>query len=202
MPKTFPVLKKGYDPQEVDNYISKLEQELNDFKQREQAISHAIMDAQVTSKKIVKAAKDEAGQIQKEAILQLDSIRRKVSYIKQKIETFQASYNQFIERFTVNINQDDINKLYHQLDELSNSLRVDESTEQPIAKPNLTKPNDEETVDSNENEPTQASTENTKSDEPDSTKAEEDSKSDLIDEEEDSPFMGMGGFNSNLFTID
>lgn len=125
MSKTFTFIRRGgYDPQEVDDYIERLEKELESFHQREQMISNSIMDAQLTANKIIKKAEDEANHIQKDAILQLDSIRRKVSFIKLKIESFQTSYNQFIEKFTTGINHEDINKLYDQLDDLSGTLTV------------------------------------------------------------------------------
>lgn len=244
MPKSFTYVRKGgYDPQEVDDYLERLEKEIESFRQREQMISNAIMDAQLTSKKIIKKAEDEANHIQKDAILQLDSIRRKVSYIKQKIESFQISYNQFIERFTVSINHEDIDKLYYQLDELSSALQVEKSNQAPTYEPKQNAPafslNEQQNVNSfsssNESFSLPEHNPNNKQSTFDFEEKDDSNSFNVNDikanfneskansfnvneikpnvntsapkksddkEDDDSSFLGLGDFHSNLFTID
>ncbi len=56
----FKTVRKGYDPAEVDQYISDLEKQLNEFKSKEEFINKAMVSAEMTASEIKNKAENES----------------------------------------------------------------------------------------------------------------------------------------------
>ena len=56
----FTYVKRGYDPEEVEKYITTLEQVIKSYKDKDNAIKNAIISAQVAADNVVKNARLQA----------------------------------------------------------------------------------------------------------------------------------------------
>lgn len=124
MATSFTMIKKGYDPNEVQEYISLLEKELAEYKSKEQFISQALVEAQVSAKNVIQQAKEQAQQIEKDAIEQLQSVREKIHESKDKLFQFEEDYASFIKRFAASFSEEELNKLLNSLDSIYATLEV------------------------------------------------------------------------------
>ncbi len=129
MNQSFTVVKKGYDQKEVTKYILQLESELNRYKEKEEHISKALVEAQSSSTRIIQDAELQAKNIEINALAQLEHLRNQIQSTKEKLENFQIRYNQFIQRFTLSFNDDDLNSLFSALDTIAATLEVDDESE-------------------------------------------------------------------------
>ena len=63
----FQIVRKGYNPDEVDAYIEDLENQLNEYKEKSSTINKAIINAQIAADNIIKAAHAETEKILSQA---------------------------------------------------------------------------------------------------------------------------------------
>lgn len=124
MATSFTMIKKGYDPQEVQNYISLLEKQLAEYKSKEQFISQALVEAQVSAKNVIQQAETQAAQIEKDALEKLQNVRDKIHQSKEKLYQFEEDYSSFIKRFSSSFSEDELNKLLSSLDRIYTTLEV------------------------------------------------------------------------------
>lgn len=127
MSTSFNTVKKGYDPKEVQEYIQLLEKELATYKDKEEFISRALVEAQVSAKNVVEQAKDQAVQIEEDAKHKLEHIKEKIEKSKEKIYQFEEEYANFTKRFEASFNENELNKLLTSLDSIYTSLEVSQS---------------------------------------------------------------------------
>ena len=102
----FRIVKEGYDKEEVDQYIFKLNEEIKKYKKKTTAI-------------------------EAEAYQQLTSFDRKIKHIRMKLDAFQSQYNQMIHRYLISMNNDDFSNLYSSLDKISKSIHTKRSETNP-----------------------------------------------------------------------
>lgn len=99
MSNTFSIIKKGYSPQEVDDYLIQLEETIDNYKLEEQYISQALVESHITAKKIIEEAEIKAFEIEKDALIQLEHLKHELENTKKKLESFKNDYDIFLERF-------------------------------------------------------------------------------------------------------
>lgn len=122
MESKFNYAKKGYNIDEVNNYIKRLEEELDSFKSSQTVISQAIVHAENTAQRIIDDAHLEAQNIHKDSKQQLDQLKKKIKYMRMKLDSFQSNYNQLIHKYIISMNNDDFHNLYTSLDKLADTL--------------------------------------------------------------------------------
>ena len=130
----FTLVKKGYNPSEVDSYINTLDMVLKSYKEKDLSIKNAILNSQIAADNIVRnaeisaeqtirAAEKQAAEMKAEAARQLDKIRESV--IKQKLflNDFTHDYNTLAEKYLNAHNENEINAIAARIDELDQYLR-------------------------------------------------------------------------------
>lgn len=130
MATSFTMVKKGYEPKEVQEYIRLLEKELESYKNKEQFISQALVEAQVSAKNVIEQAEQQAIQIEEDAFSKLEHVKEKIEQSKEKLYKFQDDYSSFIKRFSSSFNDEELNKLLTSLDSVYATLEGSGSTEE------------------------------------------------------------------------
>ena len=118
----FDLVKRGYDPEEVDKYIRQLERTVQEYKDKDAAISNAILNAQVAADNIVRNANIRAEDILKVALEKLESVHRSVEKQKQVVKNFQEDYTDMVNRYLKNIQTKDFLEIFQTITELENYL--------------------------------------------------------------------------------
>lgn len=131
MRTTFTTVKRGYDPLEVDRYISRLEEELTTFRTNQTAIANALIHSENAAQKIINDAHKDAEKLQKESEEKLLELQKKIKHMRMKLDSFQSNYNQLMHKYIVTMNTEDFNELFDSLDQLSDSF-APKATEQQI----------------------------------------------------------------------
>lgn len=119
----FTIVKKGYAPNEVDEYISKLEEIIKSYKDKDIAIKNAIISAQVAADNIIKNAELQAASYKLKAIEDLESIQDGILSQKDTLNTFKNDYDELIKKYLLTINQDDINILNQKIDTINKDFK-------------------------------------------------------------------------------
>ncbi|WP_105618603.1 hypothetical protein [Vallitalea okinawensis] len=124
MRQNFTTVRKGYSPEEVEKYISELENIIDYYKERESAITKAVINAEVTAENIVDDARVKAQDIEREALNRLNDVKEKTIQTKEKLEVFQKKYNILIQDYLVTLRSEEMVDLFDQLDEITDFLEV------------------------------------------------------------------------------
>lgn len=115
----FSIAKKGYNIQEVEDYIEELEKQLDEYKEKSSAINNAIINAQLAADNIINNAKERAGKIvsaaeleaksiKEKAISQIVSMKSNIAAQKKVIADFENEYTSFLKRYIKPVNSNDI----------------------------------------------------------------------------------------------
>lgn len=123
--KNFSIVKRGYDSTEVDQYIRQLEREIEQYKSKEEAITRAVVQAELTADKILTDADMKAARMEKSAVDQLQYLRNKVLTIKRQMKTFQKDFNELIQSYLVTLQSKDILDVFDELDTIIDFLDPD-----------------------------------------------------------------------------
>lgn len=135
MRNNFTVVKKGYDPTEVESYITRLEEELTQFRSTQAAIANALIHSENAAQKIINEAQLQSDKLRKESEESLLELQKKIKHMRMKLDSFQSNYNQLIHKYIVSVNNEDFNDLFEALDNISDSLSP-QSTEQHLRQGN------------------------------------------------------------------
>ncbi len=114
MQSNFSLVKRGYDPNEVDDYILELRNQLKSYKDKDNAIKNALINAEIAADNIIKNAKvkalqiteqaqDEAFATKKDAFQALDEINSSIIEQKKMLSEFQKDYNVILNKYLKNI---------------------------------------------------------------------------------------------------
>ncbi|QUH30391.1 hypothetical protein [Vallitalea guaymasensis] len=122
MSNSFSIIKKGYSPQEVDDFIMELEDAIDDYKLKEQYISQALVESHITSKQIIEEAEIRAFEIEKDALIQLEHLKHELDNTKKKLETFKNDYDIFIEHFKNSFTDTELQTILDTIDEIDNII--------------------------------------------------------------------------------
>ena len=118
MEQLFNVVKRGYDQDEVDNYIQTLETLIKSYKDKDDTIKNAIINAQISADNIIRNAEIEAERIKKRAVSLLDEIQLTVDGQKAIVRAFQEDYNKLVSKYLQNIGSAEVDKVLGKLVEL------------------------------------------------------------------------------------
>ncbi len=118
----FSVVKRGYDPDEVNEYINKLEDIIKSYKEKDTAIKNAIVSAQVAADNIIKNAELEAMSRKYKTIEVLNTIQNDITKKKSILKTFQEDYNNLIRKYLTDFNDVEFLSLFNSLNELEENI--------------------------------------------------------------------------------
>lgn len=108
MPNRFNVEKKGgYDIDEVDEYIEKLESVVKSYKDKDSAIKNAILSAQVAADSIIRNAKNRSYEMKENSVKKIQDIVASVAVQKKMLKDFQEEYNRQIAKYVHDVNEKD-----------------------------------------------------------------------------------------------
>jgi DivIVA domain-containing protein len=128
MTKDFSLVRKGYDPEQVDTYITRLENDLNAYKQKEKAITQAIINAQITADQIVENAKMDVQKMQKTTKKRLEDVQDMLDEATKKLLLFKDRYNQLISEYLIDFNEKDFHDLFEELADIRRSFSPEQVT--------------------------------------------------------------------------
>ena len=130
--KSFTTVRRGFDPAEVEQYIleleatlSKKEQQLTDYQNKENAITKAVVEAQLTADSVIRAANDEAEKLKMEAAAELEDVKQKATALRQNLIAFQQEYNRILQQYLVAVRCTDMVEIFDRLDALLAKLGTD-----------------------------------------------------------------------------
>ncbi len=120
MAAKFNLVKRGYEPSEVDAYIETLENVIRSYKEKDKSIKNAILSAQVAADNIVNEAKEHAEEIVANSHSYLEDIKASISEQNTLIDGFKKDYNSLVEKYIVKANEEDFRLLKNRLKTLEN----------------------------------------------------------------------------------
>jgi len=133
----FTLVKRGYDPTEVDKYIDTLEQVIKSYKDKDNAIKNAIISAQMAADNMVKNAKLQADDYKAQIVKELGKVREDIDRQRMRMQAFQDVYNGLIRKYLKELDGDDISQLFTRLDDID-SLVTDLMQKDLIEKDDMT----------------------------------------------------------------
>jgi len=132
MATKFNVVKHGYEPTEVDEYIQSLEESIRRYKEKDDSIKNAILSAQIAADNIVRNAKAEAGEYRKSALRQVESIRSSITIQRELLSSFQKEYSDLLEKYFMSIQGSDVARVVESIDKLENYItQISEERKEP-----------------------------------------------------------------------
>jgi cell division septum initiation protein DivIVA len=120
--ETFSYVKRGYNPEEVDAYISTLEQVIKSYKDKDNAIKNAIISAQVAADNILKNAHLQADEYKSKIRAQLKALTDSIGVQRMRVKTFQDLYSNMLHKYLHDFEEKDTNTLYERLSELEKTV--------------------------------------------------------------------------------
>jgi len=129
----FQIVRKGYNPDEVDNYIEELEKQLSEYQEKSSTINKAIINAQIAADNIIKAAHSETDKILSQARKDADELKQatinQIKYLKlnianQKnlINNFKNDYEFLTEKYLSPLITADADKVFDRLTEIEEAI--------------------------------------------------------------------------------
>ena len=103
----FNTMRHGYNIEEVNNYIATLESALAEYREKDAAITKAMISAQVAADNIVKNAHWEAKAIRQETVEHLDKVADSIEKQRRMISRFERDYNDLIAKYMFKIKESD-----------------------------------------------------------------------------------------------
>ena len=121
--ENFSIVKRGYSPIEVDEYIATLEQVIRSYKDKDNAIKNAIISAQVAADNILKNTHLEVAEHKTRMIEQLRNVYDSVETQRSRLQAFQDEYNELLSKYVKPFQESDLAVVYKHIDELERYLR-------------------------------------------------------------------------------
>ena len=120
----FSVVRRGYDPEEVDKYIATLEQVIKSYKEKDNAIKNAIISAQVAADNMVKNAKMQADEYKAQIVRELGKVSNEVERQRVKLQAFQDIYTSLVRKYLVEPRESDMKELFARLDDVDKIINI------------------------------------------------------------------------------
>ena len=137
--KDFTIVRRGFDTTEVDSYIAGLENEIEKrnhtiarYREQEDAINRAVIEAQITADSIIKKANEDASRIHQEAASELGAIRAEAMKLRANLAEFQESYNRLLRRYLYTGHCEDMTQIYDRLESVLATIDVDPASLAPM----------------------------------------------------------------------
>lgn len=142
MSQVFSSARRGYDPEEVDNYIAQLQEiidqrnhDIQKFKEREASIQKSLTEAQTVSKQIIMNAQQQAASIvfqaQQQAaavhtasINEITQLTLRIQALRHKLDEFKLAYEHIIEQYLISAKAIEMTALFNDLDATLKGLGV------------------------------------------------------------------------------
>lgn len=124
MSNSFSIIKRGYEPQQVDAFVRELEETIVSYKMKEQYISQALVESQATSKKIIEEAEICAFQIEKNALIQLEHLKQEINDTKKRLQNFKNEYDTFMNNFKSSFNDNELHTVFDTLAEIATTIDI------------------------------------------------------------------------------
>jgi len=118
----FTFIKRGYDPEEVDKYISTLEQVIKSYKDKDNAIKNAIISAQRTAEDVVKNAQAEAETYKAQMGEQLVGMRGALDRQRASLQNFQDMNANAIRKCIQELERFDMSEMFARIDEMDAAI--------------------------------------------------------------------------------
>ena len=144
MATKFNIVKHGYEPTEVDQYIQTLEDSIRRYKEKDDSIKNAILSAQIAADNIVRNAKAEAGEYRKSALRQVESIRTSISYQRELLNSFQKEYSDMLDKYLKSISGNDVSRVIDSIDALERYITQISEERQEAPSPTPETPSESE----------------------------------------------------------
>jgi DivIVA domain-containing protein len=114
----FSLVKRGYNPEEVDKYIATLEQVIKSYKEKDNAIKNAIISAQVAADNVLMNAQMQAEAYKEKIVKQLHLVKDSVERQRVRVQAFQDVYTGLLRKYLRELDDSDINDMYSKLDDM------------------------------------------------------------------------------------
>jgi len=118
----FTEVKRGYDPDEVDNYIDSLDSVIKSYKEKDNIIKNAIISAQMAADNMIKNAKMQADEYKYQIGRELEKMRAEIERERIKIQEFHETYGEFVRKYLVQPDEKDTSNLSNRLNEIDRLL--------------------------------------------------------------------------------
>jgi len=122
MPDRFNIVKKGYDPAAVDQYINHLEAELKSHRDKSGVINQAIVSAQQAADNIILNAKNQGRAMKEDTSRQLGEIAASVHAQRQLLNDFVREYNATVSKYLNAMDSQDLKMVSGKIDALETFL--------------------------------------------------------------------------------
>ena len=120
----FTIVRRGYDPEEVDKYISTLEQVIKSYKDKDNAIKNAIISAQVAADNMVKNAKMQADEYKAQIVRELGKVGTEVDRQRVKLQAFSDIYTSLVKKYLTEPKDSDLRDLFARLDDVEKIINI------------------------------------------------------------------------------
>jgi len=123
MSERFNIVKKGYDPAEVDSYLTMLETELKNYREKNSAINNAIVNAQIAADSIIQNAKNQARIIKEGSVRQLTEISASIGSQRQLLKGFTEEYAAVLNKYMTAASNADMSSVAAKIDAFESFLQ-------------------------------------------------------------------------------
>ena len=127
----FTIVKRGYSPEEVENYIGNLERIIQDYREKDSSITNAIINAQVAADNIIKNAEKASDEIRALTISNLDNVYNSIEKQKEVVKDFQEQYYDLVSKYLKDIQTTDFLDIFSSINELENYMASLKKLEKP-----------------------------------------------------------------------
>ncbi len=147
----FAIVRKGYDKEQVEEYINELLATIEGYKIKDEQTRSLVQLAEEKAKKIVedakeeaiREAKDEADKIIDGAYSKLHAIQETMQEQRTLLNDFRKDYNRFILKYVNEVNKRNFVQLQTSVDDIENyineTMKTAENTKNGYFVPNPTK---------------------------------------------------------------
>ncbi|MDR2183261.1 MAG: DivIVA domain-containing protein [Clostridiales bacterium] len=117
------VKRGGYNPAEVEHYVSELENQLKLYRDKDATINQAIISAQAAAEGIVQNAKNQGRTIRESVARQLEDVSMSVAAQKLMLSNFVNDYNDILSKYLRVIDDEDFKGILEKIDSIEAYLR-------------------------------------------------------------------------------
>ncbi len=122
MQSEFDIVRKGYNKEQVDEYIQYLQNIINEYARNENQVKLAIQQAEQKGEIIIREAEVDANNILDGAYSKLHSIQVTIQDQRKLLENFRKDYNRFILKYVNEVNKRDFVYLVNSVDEMEHYI--------------------------------------------------------------------------------
>ncbi len=118
MQTEFEMVRKGYNKEQVDQYIKELQSTIDEYVRNEAQVKALIQNAEQKAELIFREAELEAKEILDGAYSKLHTIQETVQSQRKLLENFRKDYNRFILRYVNEVNKRDFTYLLKSVNDM------------------------------------------------------------------------------------